>query len=282
MFGFLSSKLREKKDDHSFWEHVDVLRAYLIRVVLVFIVFSFAAFFFKTFLFDTIIIGPLHKEFITYGWFCELGKWLHLDSFCFESVPIKLINIDLGGQFRWHMIISAMAGFSVTFPFLMWQIWLFVKTALTKKERSSSRGIIASINVLFFAGLLFGYYIILPLSVIFLANYELSPMITNQITISSYISTTVLLPLSTGVVFELPVMVYFLTYTGLLTPKFLKKNRKYAVVIIMLIAGIITPTTDMFTQLIVAIPLYALYEISIAASGWVVKKVASSDDAIPE
>ena len=282
MFRFLSSKLHEKKDDYGFWEHVDVLRAYLIRVALVFIVFSFAAFFFKTFLFDTIIIGPLHKEFITYGWFCDLGKWLNLDSFCFESVPIKLINIDLGGQFRWHMIISCMAGFSVTFPYMMWQIWLFIKPALTSKEKRSSRGIFASINFLFFTGFRFGYYIILPLSVIFLANYELSPMISNQITISSYISTTVLLPLSTGIVFELPVMVYFLTYTGLLTPKFLKKNRKYAVVIIMLVAGIITPSTDMFTQLIVAIPLYALYEISIAASGWVVKKVAASEDAIPE
>jgi sec-independent protein translocase protein TatC len=173
------------------------------------------------------------------------------------------------------MILSMVAGAIITFPFAIWQLWLFVKPALKPEELRYSRGIIGSISFLFFLGVLFGYYIILPLSVIFLANYELSAMIHNQITISSYVSTSVMLPLCTGLVFELPVLIFFLTRIGLVTPKFLKKYRKHAVVAILIVAGIITPSTDIISQVLVSLPLYLLYEISIYVATRVYHKISA-------
>lgn len=250
----------------SFWEHAEVLRIHLIRILIVLIVLSTVLFFFKDFLFNVIICGPLQIDFPTYAQLCRAGKALGTDAFCFEGLQMKLINIDLAGQFRWHMIITFAAGFVLMLPYAFWQLWLFVKPALKPGERKASRGLIIVISLLFITGVLFGYYLILPLTVVFLSNYTLSPLIENQITISSYISTTVLLPILTGLVFELPVLVWFLSRVGMLEPGFLKRNRKIAVVILLVIAGIITPTTDIFTLLMVAIPLYALYEISISVS----------------
>jgi sec-independent protein translocase protein TatC len=261
----------------SFWEHAEVLRVHLVRIIVALVVFSIGAFFFKSFLFDTLVLGPLNPDFPTYGWICKAGLFLGIDSFCFEGLELKLINIDLAGQFRWHMILSLIAGVVLTFPFAAWQLWLFVKPALKPGETKYSKGMISAISLLFFAGVLFGYFIILPLTVVFLANYQLSPLITNQITISSYISTSTLLPLSTGIVFELPVFVYFLSKIGLLTAKFLRKNRKFAVIIILILAGIITPSTDMFSQVLVALPLYVLYEISISVAARVDRQRKEND-----
>jgi sec-independent protein translocase protein TatC len=266
IFRFLFNKLASKSNDLSFWEHAEVLRIHLLRVIIVLVVTSIAAFFFKDFLFGNLILGPLDEDFPTYSWLCIAGTWFGYDSFCFEGLTLKLINIDLAGQFRWHMIISFFAGAIVTFPFAAWQLWLFVKPALKPGELKYSKGMVSVVSLLFFTGVAFGYFIILPLTVVFLANYQLSPSIVNQITISSYISTSALLPLSTGLVFELPILVYLLSRIGMLTPNFLKKNRKYAVILILVIAGIITPSTDMFSQILVALPLYVLYEISISVA----------------
>jgi sec-independent protein translocase protein TatC len=263
---FFFSRLASKSDDMSFWEHAEALRVHLLRIIVVLILTSIAAFFFKDFLFGRIICGPLDINFPTYRWICAAGKALGYDSFCFDGLNLVLINIDIGGQFRWHMIISFAAGLIVTIPYAAWQLWIFVKPALHPNEKNKSKGIIAAISLLFFVGCLFGYYVILPLTMVFLANYQLSPDILNRPDISSYISTTVLLPLITGLVFELPVLVYFLAKIGLLDPAFLKRNRKIAIVILLVIAGIITPSTDVFTQLIVAIPLYLLYEVSISVA----------------
>ncbi len=263
---FLFSKLAAKSDDLSFWEHAEVLRVHLLRIILVWLVFSIAAFFFKDILFGRIIMGPMQPEFPTYGWICSAGQMLGYDSFCFEGLDIQLINIDLAGQFRWHMIISLVAGVVFTFPFAAWQLWLFVKPALKPEEKKQSGGLIGVISLLFLLGLVFGYFIVLPLTIVFLANYQLSELIINQITISSYISTSTLLPLSTGLVFELPVLVYFLARIGLLTASYLRRNRRYSVVIILVLAGIITPSTDIFSQVLVALPLYVLYEISISVA----------------
>ncbi len=275
-FRYFVSKLSAKSDDMTFWEHAEVLRTHLLRIMVVLILLTIAAFFFKDFLFNIIICGPLHLNFPTYEWICAAGKALGYDSFCFEGLEMKLINIELGGQFRWHIIISFAAALVVAIPFAAWQLWLFVRPALKENEVRKSRGMIGAISILFFIGALFGYYVILPLTVIFLANYQLSDMITNQITISSYVSTCILLPLMTGLVFELPVLVYFLTKVGLLGPTFLKKNRKIAVVILLVIAGIITPSTDAFSQIIVALPLYLLYEISIGVSARASREMKSS------
>jgi sec-independent protein translocase protein TatC len=272
MYSFFFKKISEKSEDLTFWEHADVLRKYLIRSILIILLFSIIAFFFKDFLFNTILLGPKHPDFITYRMFIMMGKQFHVDSLSFREIPFNLINIELGGQFRWHMIISFVTGLIIGFPLIMIQLWLFVKPALKPDELKYSRGMLFYITALFILGVLFGYYILLPLTINFLANYQLSSQITNQITIASYISTVTWLPISTGAVFELPVLVFFLSKIGLLTAKFLRKNRKYAIVLILLLAGIITPSTDMFTQCVVAIPMYLLYELSIAIAAKVNKK----------
>lgn len=274
---YFFTKLAAKSDDMTFWEHAEVLRVHLLRIIIALVLFSTVAFFFKDFLFTSVICGPLQPGFPTYGWICDAGKSIGVDSFCFSELHLTLINIDLAGQFRWHMIISFAAGLMLTIPYAAWQLWLFTKPALKPGELKNSRGMIGAISLLFFVGALFGYYIILPLSVVFLSNYTLSPLIVNQITISSYISTSVMLPLMTGLVFELPVLVYFLAKVGLLGPGYLKKNRKIAVVILLIVAGIITPSTDVFSLILVALPLYALYEISIAVAAAVHRKKITTD-----
>lgn len=272
MYRFFFKKLSEKTEDQTFWDHADVLRKYLIRSILLIFLFAITAFFFKDFIFNAIIMGPKHPDFITYRLLCSLGKQFHVDSLCFKEIPFNLINIELGGQFRWHMIISIVTGIIIGFPFNLYQLWLFVKPALRPSELKNSRGTLFYITALFSLGVLFGYYIILPLTINFLANYELSTDIKNQITIASYISTATWLPISTGLVFELPVLVFFLAKIGLITAKFLRRNRKYSIVLILILAGIITPSTDMFSQILVALPLYALYEVSISIAARINKK----------
>lgn len=271
MWDFFLKKLSDRTDDLSFWEHAEVLRRYLIRCLLFVCAASVTAFFFKDFLFNTVICGPATQDFITLGQLCQLGRWMGTGALCFEGAELKLINIELAGQFRWHIIISVVAGFIVSFPFIIAQLWHFVKPALTPSEASKARGTAFYITLLFVAGVSFGYFIITPLTVIFLSSYNLSSQITNQITIGSLIGTVSLLPLSTGILFELPVMIYFLSRIGLLGPGFLKRNRKYAIIIILVTAGIITPSTDAFTQLLVSVPLYLLYEFSIRVSASAVR-----------
>ena len=191
---------------------------------------------------------------------------MHIPELCVTKIPLQLINTEIGGQFRYHIVISFAVGIILAFPFIMYQLWMFIKPALTDQERKQSRGIVFYITSLFTIGVLFGYYVIAPLTINFLASYELSPLIKNYITISSYISTVSVLSFSMGVVFELPLLILFLTKIGVITPKFLRKQRKYAYIIILIVAGFITPSTDMFTQVIVSIPLWLLYELSLILS----------------
>lgn len=263
MWQFLVNKASAKADDLSFWEHADILRKYIIRSLILVIIFSIGAFFLKDFLFNEIILAPKNTGFVTYQILCSIGKLIGYNNLCVDSIPVNLINIEMGGQLRWHIVISLVAGFIAAFPFVVLQLWLFVKPALTFEERKHAGSTIFFIIFLFITGLFFGYYIILPLTINFLANYQLSPEIINQFTIRSYISTVTWLPLSTGIVFELPVLVYFLTKIGLLSAAFLKRNRKYSILIILIVAGLITPSTDMFSQLLVSLPLFFLYELSI-------------------
>ncbi len=250
----------------NFWEHLDVFRVYLIRSVIALVAFSVAAFFLKHLIFDIIILGPKNPDFITYRVLCALGDRLHIPDLCIEKLPITLINLEVGGQFKVHLLISFIAGIIAAIPFILYQLWLFIKPALYDHELKYSRIAIYYVLLLFIVGVLFGYYVILPLTINFLLTYELSPEIVNQITISSYISTVTTLPLATGLVFEMPVIIYFLSKLGLVTPMILKKFRRHSIVINFLISGIITPSVDMFSQTLVAIPLILLYELGIAVS----------------
>jgi sec-independent protein translocase protein TatC len=272
MFKFLLSKLADKKEDASFWEHAEVLRKFIIKSIIAVVILSIAAFFFKDLIFNNIILSPKDHYFITYRVLCRLGSLLNMDSLCIGDFNFRLINLTIAGQLRWHIIISCVAGLILAFPYILYCLWDFVRPALSAKEAKSSRHMMFYAFLLFIIGLFFGYYIILPLSIYFLANYELSSQITNQITISSYISTVTILPLSIGFIFELPALVYFLSKTGIVSLSFLKKNRKYSVIIVLIVAAIITPSTDAFTMIVVALPFYLLYELSIFITAGIEKK----------
>ena len=274
MFKFFPRALKNKSDNLSFWEHIDVLRFYIITSLIAIVLCAIAAFFFKSFLFDTVILGPSRDDFATYKVLCWFGRLLEMDELCVRNFKMSFINIELGGQFRYHLLISVVSGFIVACPFIVWQLWLFIKPALYQKELKYGRKAVYYLTGLFLTGVLFGYYVVVPLSVNFLATYELSSQLVNQITIGSYISIVTTLTLSMGIVFELPILVFFLAKIGLLSPGFLTRNRKYAIVVIFIAAGFITPSSDMFSMILVALPLLVLFEISII----ICKKVALKNE----
>ena len=266
MFSFLFGFLKKKEDNPTFWTHVDALRKYLVRSIIAIFVFAIGAFVYKDFIFNKIILFPSDTRFITYRAFCKIGTLLKFDGLCFQPFQLDLVNTEIGGQFRYHLLISFVVGIIVAFPFIAWQMWLFIKPALKEKELKSSRGVIFYISGLFLFGVLFGYYLVSPLTINFLATYELSANIKNFITVGSYISILTILTLSMGIVFELPVLIYFLTKIGLLSSAFLRKYRRHAIVIIAILAAFITPSGDMFSMLLVGFPIWVLFEISIFVS----------------
>jgi len=255
----------------SFWDHLDALRGHLFRSVLAILVLAIVAFLNRGFIFDKIILAPKDSGFITNRLLCRMGEWMNIPSLCLGNFDLKIININLSGQFTTHMYISFFAGMVVAAPYIIWEIWRFIKPALYDKERKHSSGAVISMSLLFMTGVLFSYFLIVPLTLSFFGSYQVSDAVNNQIALSSYISTVVSVTFSLGVVFELPVFVYFLTKVGIITPEFLKRNRKYTLVVLLIIAAIITPP-DIISQILVAIPLYGLYELSILVSQRIYKR----------
>jgi sec-independent protein translocase protein TatC len=200
-----------------------------------------------------------------------MGEWMAVPSLCPGNLDLKIININLSGQFTTHMYISFFAGMVVAAPYIIWEIWRFIRPALYEKERKHSSGAVISMSLLFILGVLFSYFVIVPLTLNFFGTYQVSEAVNNQIALSSYISTVVSVTFSLGVVFELPVFVFFLTKVGIITPEFLKRNRKYTLVVLLILAAIITPP-DIISQILVAIPLYLLYELSILVSQRIYKR----------
>lgn len=265
------NKNQEPPVEMSFWDHLDALRGHLFRSAIAVLVFSIAAFFNREFIFDKVILAPKESNFISNQLLCRLGTWLHIDGLCFDNFNIQIINLNLSGQFSTHMSISFFTGLILAFPYVIWEIWRFLKPALYANERRYTRGAVFIMSALFLIGVLFSYFLIVPLTLNFFGTYKVSDMIANQISLSSYISTLVSVVFSVGIVFELPVFVYFLTKVGIVTPEFLKRTRKYMIVIILTIAAIITPP-DILSQILVSIPLFALYEVSILVSSRISKK----------
>ncbi|MBK6345637.1 MAG: twin-arginine translocase subunit TatC [Bacteroidales bacterium] len=255
----------------SFWDHLDALRGHLFRSAIAIIVLAIAAFLNREFIFDKLILAPKNADFITNRILCHIGKWANVPSLCMESLDLKIINYNISGQFTTHMYISFFAGMIVAAPYVIWEIWRFIKPALYEKEQKHSRGAVLSMSLLFILGILFSYFLIVPLTLSFFGTYQVSESVNNQFALSSYISTVVSVTFSLGVVFELPVFVYFLTRVGIITPEFLKRNRKYTLVILLIIAAIITPP-DIISQILVTIPLYGLYELSIFVSQRISRK----------
>ncbi len=247
----------------SFWAHLEELRGTIVRSLVGVLLMAIVAFLNRAIVFDKIMLAPKDSEFITNQLLCQLGKWLSLDSLCIEELSLQIINIQMSGQFMMHFSVSCAVGLVLAFPFVVYQFWHFVVPALKPQERKHSRRAVFVISILFFLGVIFSYFIIVPLTVNFLGTYQVSGSVANQISLNSYISTVISVVLGVGVVFELPVVVYFLARIGLITPGFMKRNRKYMLVIILTIAAIITPP-DIFSQVLVSIPLLLLYELSIS------------------
>lgn len=260
------------KNEMTFLEHLEELRWHLIRSAIAVVVFATVAFLYKRIVFDFIILGPSRADFITNRLLCRLGEFMNMQRLCLDSKPIALQSIEMAGQFTAHIKISIITGVIVASPYIFYEIWKFVRPALYTKERKAVRGAVLAVSLLFITGLSFGYFIVSPLAVNFLINYRVSDLALNNIKLMSYVSTVTGIGMATGVVFELPVVVYFLTRIGLLTPDFLKTYRRHAVVVILLLAAIITPSPDIFSQLLVALPLFFLYEISIGVSKRVYQK----------
>lgn len=231
----------EPAEEMSFWGHLDALRGHLFRSALAIIVLGIVAFINREFIFDTLILAPKEPEFITNRLLCKLATWANVPSLCLGNLNLQIININLSGQFTTHMYISMFAGLIAAAPYVIWEIWRFIKPALYENERRHSRGAVWIMSLLFILGILFSYYLIVPLTLNFFGTYQVSESINNQIALSSYISTVVSVTFSLGVVFELPVFVYFLTKVGIITPEFLSRNRKYMLVILLTISAIITP-----------------------------------------
>ncbi len=262
---------KEPEKVMTFWDHLDELRMHILRTLIAIVVLAIIAFLNREIIFDYIILGPSTSDFITNQWLCKLGELLSINALCIEDMKLQIINIKMSGQFLTHMYISIVAGFILSFPYMLWEIWRFVKPAMHNEERKYSQGGVFISSFLFLIGILFSYYLIVPLTVNFLGTYQVSKEVTNQISLSSYISTVVSVTFAVGVVFELPILVYFLTKIGVLTPNFMKKNRRYMYVILLITSAIITPP-DMFSQILVVVPLIGLYEVSIGVSNRIYKK----------
>jgi sec-independent protein translocase protein TatC len=229
------------------------------------------AFVFKNFLFGTIILGPKNPDFITNRLLCQLGEILKAPALCINTKPLNLISIKMSGQITTHITAAMVAGLILAFPVILWEFWQFFKPALKANEARYAKGAVVAASGLFFIGVLFGYFMLAPLSIHFLSSYEIDPGVVNQINVRSYIGTLTSICLATGLVFELPIIAFFLTKIGLITPSFMRKYRKHAIVVIFILAAIITPP-DVFSQTLVAVPLLILYEVSILISGRVMKQ----------
>jgi sec-independent protein translocase protein TatC len=255
-----------QEQEMTFWDHLEELRGVLIHGVVAIILTTIVAIIFKEFLFDQVVLAPKNSDFITYRVLCKLGKLLSMNSLCLDTSSLHLINISLAGQFTSHMMVSFVAGCIVSSPYIIWKFWRFIKPGLTEEEVKHTRGAVAVISSLFIVGVLFSYYMVVPVMVNFLGNYQVSASVPNQIALNSYVGSVTTMTLLMGLIFEFPIIVVFLTRIGILNPKILKKYRKHTIIVILIVAGIITPSPDIFSQLMVSLPLYVLYEISLSLS----------------
>lgn len=260
---FIRKKILEDVE-MSFFDHLEALRWHIIRSIISILVFAILAFLNKHFIFDVVFLGPYHTDFWTYRKLCEMGQALKLgDSMCVKDLGFKLINTEMAGQFSQHIGISLTIGIVFAFPYAAWELWRFFRPALTSKERGYTRGIVGASTLLFLCGIAFGYFMITPITIQFLGSYSLSDSITNTIQVSDYISTVTMTTFSIALTFELPIVVYFLSKAGILTPKIMREYRRHAIVIILILAAVLTPSTDMLTMTLVSVPFYILYELSI-------------------
>ena len=262
----MAKKTKKGPGEMSFMDHLEELRWLLVRSTIAIIICAGIAFAFSDFIFDEIIFAPKKGDFITYQFFCDLANKYDFDkSFCMDELPFEIQSRTLDGQFSTDLWTALTVGFILAFPFILWEFWKFISPALYEKERKYAVSFIIFTSLLFFMGVLFGYYIIMPLSLNFLGNYNISDVVKNDIDLNSYLSVIKTTAISCGLVFELPIIIFFLSKIGLVTATTLRTYRRYAYVAMLIISAIVTPP-DIVSQAIVTIPLVILYEISILIS----------------
>jgi len=268
----MAKKVKKHPDEMSFLDHLEELRWHLIRATLAVVILGIIAFIFKETLFK-IVFGPQHPDFISYDILCKISQFFGAEKGCIADGDMDFIiqSRKVAGQFSAAIWTSIMAGVVIGFPYILYEFWKFISPGLYENERKSSKGFIVVASFLFFLGAAFGYFVVAPLSINFLATFKISDAVQNEFDIDSFIGLVRASVLASGFIFELPIIMYFLTKIGLVTPEFLKKNRKYALVIVLILAAIITPP-DISTQVIVAVPIIILYEVSIFISRGVIRR----------
>ena len=264
------TKKSNNSGEMSFLEHLEELRWHLVRSALAVLVFAILAFIFHRFIFDFILLAPKNPDFLTNRLLCNLAEKLNAPDLCINSNPMQIQNIKVAGQFAASIMVSLYAGLIVAFPFVVWEMWRFIAPALYENERKHARGSVASISIMFFIGALFGYFVILPLMIHFLGGWSASDEIVTQVDLASYFSITYI-PFATGIIFELPVLMIFLTKVGIITPEFMVKYRRHAIIVLMIVAAVITPP-DPLSMVLVVLPLILLYEMSILITRRTAKK----------
>jgi sec-independent protein translocase protein TatC len=274
-------KIGDDGEEMTFVDHLEALRWHIVRSLLAVIFLAIFIFVKMDWVFERVIAGPLQNDFISYLLLCRFSHWLHIgDALCMPAINIKLQAIEFSSQFMSSITIAFVGGFIAAFPYIFYELWKFIKPALKPSELRSTRGSIFYVSFFFFTGAAFGYFLLAPFTFNFLSNYSLgtSHLLETKPTLNDYLDNLVNLILGCGLAFELPVLAYVLTKIGLVTPAFLAASRKYAVVVILVIAAVITPSPDWSSQMLVFVPLFLLYQLSIAVSKRAYKEMIKKDN----
>ena len=267
-----------EEKEMSFLDHLEELRWHIVRSIMAIMVFTVVSFFFTKWIFSNIIFAPANVDFITFKWLCKLGELTGAtDTLCAQPFPFKIQSRYMTGQFTMQVLSSFVIGFIVAFPYVFWEIWRFVKPGLRTNEKKNSSGAVMAVSFLFLLGISFGYFILCPMMTWFFSSYSISDVIVNEFDITSYVSTFIALVFGSGLLFQLPVVVYFMTKVGLLTPKFMRTYRRHAIIVILIIGAIVTPP-DPLSQILISVPLFLLYEISIFISAYVMRQKRKEEE----
>ena len=260
----------------SFLDHLEELRWHIIRSLIVIVVFAIAAFIAKDFVIGKVILGPSKTDFWTYQKLCQFADLLGTPALCIDKLSFELVSRKLSSQFMTHVSISFFVGLILGFPYLFWEIWRFIRPGLRPQERKASRGATFSVTILFMLGVLFGYFLVAPISVRFFSMYEVDPSLQNLFDLSSYISTVTMIVFGCGMLFQVPVVVYFLTKAGIVSSSLMRSYRKHAIVVILVLGAVFTPP-DPFSQILIALPLMLLYQMSILIARRIEKREAKQN-----
>ncbi|MGY6742566.1 MAG: twin-arginine translocase subunit TatC [Cecembia sp.] len=266
----------EEEEGMSFLDHLEQLRWHLLRSVAAILIFTVAAFLAKSIVFGKVILGPSRIDFFTYQMLCRIADALSTPVLCIDNLPFTIQSRQMTGQFSMHLTSSVVVGLIVAFPYIFWEVWKFISPGLYSKERQAARGAVFFVSLLFFTGAAFGYFILAPLSINFLSNYQLDPSILNEFDITSYVTTLTMLVLASAIMFQLPVVIYFLSMSGLVTAAMLKTYRRHAIVVILILAAVITPP-DVISQILIAMPILVLYEAGIQIAKRLERKRAQQE-----